>query len=358
MDEPLDELHSSIPHVRFVRRMSVPRWAVEEPEQSDGEDPDQPDCHENDVPRIIPVHELFTGGTVQRGDDEPAGEEDDGIGASSLSVVELTYNDRGYMTLKEQYESGTLTQRKRFAYDDEMRLVLRVTEDPINGNIEKEERFYGAGGKIERKVITYSDGSQVVTRHRWNGNEEEEVTRSDEGIEGHKRRRYDSDGRVIERVEIDPETHETTGEFFTYGTEGQLVESGVLEADGTRWVSKRMTYNEDGSEDTVLTLDAEGKEIERSVSTYEHGDRVRQVVTDADGETCTDQTFDDAHHVIRVRVTGPALEEDGICEGNDRGLISAWAVRYMQDRGLGRRSHEGRIEAHVRTTWWEYEFYE
>src|SRR5262249_53599087 len=117
-----------------------------------------------------------------------------------------------------------------------------------------------------------------------------------------------------------------------------------------------MTYNEDGNEESFLTLDAEGNEVERRVSTYEHGDRVQEILTNANGETCTDNTFDGAHHLLRMRTRGPRNEEDSIQEYNDRALISAWAVRFRRDHGPDYRGP--RIEADVRTTWWEYEFYE
>jgi hypothetical protein len=360
VDRPLEEvdhLHTSIPHLRFVRQTSVPSWAVEEPNVADGEDGGEPDSTENGLPRLIPIERYVTRGSDERGDDEP-NEDDDDFAAAERSVTASTYNEQGYITQREQYEDETLTQREHFTYDSEMRLVRKVTEDLVDEHTQTEERFYHSDGKIEQRVITYSDGSQIVTRHHWSGNEEEEVTRSDEGIESHKRRKYDSEGRVIERLELNPETNETTGEFAVYNVKGQLVEVGVLEADGTRRVSERTTYNDDGTEDTVLTLDAEGTEIERRVSAYENGDCVQQIVTDADGETYTNQTFDAAHHVIRVRATGPGYEDDVIYEYNERGLLSASARRLMQDRGYQMRRALHDVTAETRTTWWECEFYE
>ena len=343
-----DPLRSTVPHVRFIRRTRVPRWATEEPEPSDDENGGEPDSEEDEVPRLIPLHKYVTGGTPQAGEDEPIEEEE-------RSIVESTYNEQGYLTLQERFESETLIQRVRFAYDGDMRLVRKVTEDPIGENTQTEERFYNADGKIAKQVITYSNGSQMVTQHLWNGNEEDEVARSEEGIEGHRRRRYDSEGRVVERMEIDPETNEATGAFTTYDAKGQLVEAGVIDADGSRWVHERTTYNDDGTEDTVLTLDAEGNEIERKVSTYENGDCVRQIVTDAEGETCTDNTFDDSHRIIRAITIGPGSEWEGIWEYDERGLISASAIRSMEDRGFQRQD---RLTIDTRTTWWEYECYE
>jgi hypothetical protein len=360
VDRPFEEaekLHTSIPHLRFLRQTSVPSWAVEEPDVADGEDGGEPDSTENGIPRLIPIDRYVTRGTYERGDDAPS-EDDDDIAAAERTVAASTFNEQGYITQEERFETETLTQRDRFTYDGEMRLVRKVTEDLVNENSQTEERFYNSDGKIEQRVITYSDGSQIVTQHRWSGNEEEEVTRSDEGIESHKRRKYDSEGRVIERLEINPETNETTGGFAVYNVKGQLVEVGVVEADGTRWVSERTTYNDDGTEDTALTLDAEGNEVERRVSTYENGDCVQQVVTDADGETHTDSTFDAAHHVIRVRATGPGIEEDAIYEYSERGLMSASARRSMVDRGHQERRGLARVTAETRTTWWEWEFYE
>jgi hypothetical protein len=355
--EEADNLHASHPHLRFVRQTSVPSWAVEEPDVADGEDGGEPDSTENGIPRLIPLDRYLTRGTYERGDDEPS-EDDDDVAAAERSVTAETYNEQGYMTQREQFETDTLTQRERFTYDSDMRLVRKVTEDLVNENSQTEERFYNSDGRIEQRVITYSDGSQIVTQHHWSGNEEEELTRSDEGIESHKRRKYDSEGRVIERLEIVPETNETTGEFAVYNVKGQLVEAGVVEADGTRWVSERTTYNDDGTENTVLTLDAEGNEVERRVSAYENGDCVRQIVTDADGEAHTGYTFDAAHHVIRVRATGPGYEKDAIYEYDERGLISGSAIRSMQDQGYQSRRGLHDVTAGARTTWWECECYE
>ena len=360
VDRPFEEverLRASIPHLRFLRRTSVHIWAVEEPDVADGEDDGEPDSTESDIPRLIPIDRYFSRGTYERGDDEPS-EDDDDVAAAERSVTTQTYNEQGYITQREEFEAERLTQRERFAYDSEMRLVRMVTEDLVNENSQTEERSYNADGKIAKRVITYSDGSQIVTQHHWSRNEEEEVTRSDEGIESHKRRKYDSEGRVIERLEINPETKETTGGFAVYNIKGQLVEVGVVEADGTRWVSERTTYNKDGTEDTVLTLDAEGNEVERRVSAYENDDCVQQVVTNADGETHTDNTFDAAHHLIRVRVSGPGYEEESIHEYNERGLLSVSATHGMQDQGHQSRRGHSDVTAGARTTWWEYEFYE
>ena len=354
-----DDLRSSIPGLRFVRETSVPRWAVEGPEEGveQGDEqlaeevPAAPAPGEQDIPRIIPYHRYFNP-VVGGLDDEELPEEAE----VERDVTESTYNEQGLLTLRERFESDTLVWRERFCYSPDRKLLRKVVEDPVNENLETEERTYGANNKIARKVITYSDGSQLTTEHHWNGDRDEEITSSEEGIQSHVVRTYDSKGRLIERVEIDPQTKETSGGFDTYNAQDQLVESGVIEPDGSRWVSARMEYNADGSEESVVALDANGNEIQRRVCAYEGGDRIQEITTDADGETHTDNVFDDAHHLIRSITTGIGVEEDSIFEYTERGLPAASAVRSMQDRGLGRRGSE-RIEARVHTTWWEGEFY-
>jgi hypothetical protein len=359
--EELDDVRSSIPGLRFFRATAVPRWAVEEPEEGDQQDDEQfaeevpvaPARREQDIPRIIPYHRYFDA-IVGRLDDEELPEEGEVDSTSMRNVTESTYNDQGLLTLREEFESDTLVLRKRFAYSPDGQLLRKVVEGPVNETLETEERTYGANSKIARKVITYSDGSRLTTEHHWNGDREEEITSSEEGIESHVIRTYDSKDRLNERVEIDPQTRETRRVFNTYNAQDQLVESGVIESDGSHWVSARTEYDADGNEKSIVSLDAIGNEIQRTVCAYEGGDRSQEVTTDADGETHTDNVFDDAHHCIRSTRTGIGVAEESIFEYNEHGLLAAYAFRSMQDRGLVRR---GRIETRVRTTWWEYEFY-
>ena len=359
--EELDDVRSSIPGLRFVRTTSVPSWAVEEPEegveqgdeQLAEEAPVAPARREQDIPRIIPYHRHF-GAVVDRLDDEELPEEGEVDSTSMRNVTESTYNEQGLLTLRETVESDTLVLRKRFAYSPDGTLLRKVVEDPVNETLETEERAYDANNKIARKVITYSDGSRLTTEHHWNGDREEEITSSEEGIESHVIRTYDSTDRLIERVEIDPQTKKTRRVLNTYNAQDQFVESGVIEPDGSHWVSARTEYNADGNEKSIVSLDANGNEIQRTVCAYEGQDRIQEVTTDADGETHTENVFDDAHHCIRSTTTGIGVAADSIFEYNERGLLAAYAFRSMQDRGLGRR---GRMEARVRTTWREYEFY-
>ena len=363
--EELDEVKSSIPGLRFVRATSVPRWAVEEPEEGvelDDEQGDEQRVEEvpvapagidHDIPRIIPDHRYFDAVDGGR-DDEELPEEGEVDSTSMRDVTEYTYDVRGLLTLREEFESDTLVLRKRFAYSRDGKLLRRVVEDPVNETLETEERTYGANDKIDRKVITYSDGSRLTTEHHWNGDREEEIASTEEGIESHVIRTYDAKNRLIERIEIDPQTRETRRVVHTYNAQDQLVESGVIEPDGSQWVSARAEYDADGNEKSIVSLDANGNEIQRTVFAYEGGDRIQEVTTDADGETRTDNVFDDAHRWIRSTTTGIGVAEDSIFEYNERGLLAASAFRSMQDRGLGRR---GRMETRVRTTWREYEFY-
>ena len=271
-------------------------------------------------------------------------------------MTESTYNERGLLTLREQFESDTLVQRKRLAYSPDGTLLSKVVEDLVAENLETEERTYGANGKLARKVITYSGGSRLTTEHHWSGDREEEITSSEEGIESRVIRTYDSKGRLIERVEIDPHTKKTRRFLNNYDAQGQLIESGVIEPDGSHWVSARTEYDADGNEVSIVALDENGNEIQRTVCTYVGGDRIREVTTDAGGETHTDSVFDDAHNVMRSTKTGIGVAVDNIFEYNERGLPAAAAFRSMQDEGRGLPGAR-RIQMRVRTIWFEYEFY-
>jgi hypothetical protein len=359
--EEHDEVRCSIPGLRFIRATSVPRWAVEEPEEGVEQDDEQfaeevpvaPAPREQDVPRIIPYHRYFDA-VVGRLDDEGSPEEGEVDSTSLRNVTESTYNEQGLLTLREEFESDTLVLRKRFAYSPDGKLLRKVVEDPVSDTLETEERTYGANDRIARKVITYSDGSRLTTEHHWNGDRDEEFTSSEEGIESHVIRTYDSKDRLIERVEIDPQTKDTRRVLNTYNAQDQFVESRVIEPDGSRWVSARTEYDADGNEKSIVALDANGNEIQRTMCAYEGGDRIQEVTTEADGETHTENVFDDAHHCIRSTRTGIGVAKDYIFEYNERGLQTAFVFRSMEDRGLGRL---GRIETRVRTTWLEYEFY-
>jgi hypothetical protein len=143
--------------------------------------------------------------------------------------------------------------------------------------------------------------------------------------------------------------------FNTYDAQGRIVESVVIEPDGSRWISARTECDSDGNEKSIVSLDADGNEIERTVFTYEGGDRIQEVTTDSDGETRIENVFDGAHHCIRSTRTGPGVAGESIFEYDERGLETASASRSMDDRG--RRLGRGSIAARVRTLWREYEFY-
>ncbi len=347
--EELDDVRCPIPGLRFLRATSVPRWAVEEPEEGVEQDDEQlaeevpvaPARREQDIPRIIPYHRYFDS-VVDRLDDEELPEEGEVDSTSMRNVTESTYNMQGLLTLREQFESDTLVQRKRFAYSPDGKLLRKVVEDPVNENLETEERTYGANDRIARKVITYSDESRLTTEHHWNGEREEEITSSEEGIESHVIRTYDSKDRLIERVEIDPQTKETRRVLNTYNAQDQFVESRVSEPDGSHWVSARAEYNADGNEKSIVSLDANGNESQRTVCAYEGRDRIQEVTIDADGETHTDNVFDDAHHCIRstrtcIGVAEPPSAEKATARPRNGGLIfRGTGVRTFQSHGPSR----------------------
>ena len=364
--EELDDLKCSLPGLRFLRATAVEVWAVEEPEEGveeDGEQNDEPlaeevpaapALREQEIPRIIPYHR-YCDAAVDRREDEESPEEGEVDSAFPPSVRESTYDEQGLLTLREEFEAGTLVLRRRFAYSPDGKLLRKVVEDPVNETLETEERTYGTNGKIARKVITYIDGSRLTTEHRWDGDREEEITSSEEGIESHVIRTYDAKDRVTERVAIDPQSGEKKCVFNTYDARDHIVESVVIEPDGVRWTSARTEYDADGNEKSIVSLDADGNEIQRTVYAYEGGDCIQEITTDSDGETRRSNVFDGAHHCIRSTWTSPGVAGESIFEYDERGLETASASRSMDDRG--RRRGRGSIEARVRTIWREYEFY-
>jgi len=364
--EEVDDLKCSIPGLRCLRETAVEAWAVEEPEEEVEQDDEQgdeqlaedvpaaPSRGAQEIPRIIPSHR-YVDAEVDRREDEESPEEGEGDSASPRSVRESTYDEQGLLTLREEFEAGRLLLRKRFAYRPDGKLLRKVVEDPVNETLETEERTYGTNGKIARKVITYIDGSRLTTEHRWDGDREEEITSSEEGIESHVIRTYDAKERVTERVAIDPQSKEKRCVFNTYDAQDRIVESVVIEPDGVRWVSARMEYDADGNEKSIVSLDADGNEIQRTVYAYEGGDCIQETTTDSDGETRRSNVFDGAHHCIRSTRTGPGVAWESIFEYDERGLETASASRSMDDRS--RRLGRGSIAARVRTTWREYEFY-
>jgi hypothetical protein len=364
--EEVDDLKCSIPGLRFLRETAVEAWAVEEPEEEVEQDDEQADeplaeevpvapaPREQEIPRITPYHR-YVDAEVDRREDEESPEEGEVDSASPRSVRESTYDEQGLLTLREEFESGRLLLRKRFAYRPDGKLLRKVVDDPVNETLETEERTYGANDKIARKVITYSDGSRLTTEHRWDGDREEEITSSEEGIESHVIRTHDAKDRVTERVDIDPQSREKRCVFNTYDAQDRFVESVVIEPDGSRWVSARAEYDADGNEKSIVSLDADGNEIQRTVYAYRGGDCIREITTDSDGELRTENVFDGAHHCIRSTKTGPGVARESIFEYDERGLQTATAARSMDDRGL--RRGRGSIEARVRTIWQEYEFY-
>jgi antitoxin component YwqK of YwqJK toxin-antitoxin module len=344
----IEDHKSNIPGIQAIIEFTVPRWAADEPNPNEKlEVAPIPDAEEADA---FHIHSRFAGyrGPYSNAAIDPTEP------IPEAHHVESLYNEQGYLADRRVFEGDTLTERERFWYDTDGRLVRRVLEDPIDENNEDEQRSYDAFGRIATIVIHYSDGSEETTMHYWSGNLDEIVTTAADESESRCKKQFDEAGRLIEYVDVDAQNGESSGEYRGYNEAGKILELGTIEPNGSRWLRELYEYNEDGMEVCWSELDAEGKTLQQKESMYENGNCVKQTLFDSSGETDTVQEFDELHRLIRSHTLGPSIESETVNVYDEQGLIAMTATRDIEDHSGFRW---GGITPTASTTWWLYQFY-
>jgi hypothetical protein len=349
MIEEIEDYKSTIPRIRVIIEFTVPRWAADEP--NPGETLHVAPIPDADDAKIVLVQSRRRGyralySNVPLDPTEPMPE---------VHHVESLYNEEGYLVDRRLFDGDALTERERFWYDTDSRLIRRVLEDPIDQNNEEEKRFYDAFGRIASAILHYSDDSEEKTTHYWSGMVDEGVTASADESESRFKKQFDGGGRLIEYMEMDVQTGKWSGEYRNYNASGKILEIGTVEPDGTRWLSELYEYDEDGKEICWSELDAAGKAIQQRESTYENGNCVKQSVYDSNGETDTLQEFDEMHRLVRAHTIGPSRESETVNAYDEDGLIAMTATRDVEDHSGNRW---GGVYPTASTTWWQYQFYE
>jgi hypothetical protein len=349
MIEEVEDYNSTILRIRAIIEFTIPRWATDEP--NPGEKLEVAPIPDAEEANVFLIRSRFTGyrgpySNTAIDPTEPIPE---------VHHVESIYNEEGYLVDRRLFDIETLTERERFWYDSDGRLVRRVLEDPIDQNNEEEQRFYDAFGRIASAIIHYSDGSEEKTTHFWSGNADEIVTASEDEKESRCKKQFDDSGRLIEYVEMDGQTGKWSGEYRSYNAAGKILEIGTIEPDGTLWLRELYEYDEDGKEICWSEEDAAGKAIQQRESTYENGNCVRQSLYDSNGETDTLQEFDEMHRLVRAHTAGPGTESETVNVYDENGLIAMTAIRDIEHHSGIRWNH---VTPTASTTWWLYQFYE
>ncbi len=361
MIDDLEDYRAPIPNVRMIRQITVPRWAVEDPEPGDQyvapEMPDLGDANNvffrsklNLEPEQLYLGRLLSARHVS-GEDRMI----------ELSHVESYYNEVGLLIERREFNEGTLQQRQRFLFDAEGRLTRKVLEDHHDEQLERTELQYGDDRKLLSETVTYSDGSKQVTAHRWAGPTDDAITSNDEGVVGQVRTTYDEKGRVVERSDIDPSTGTKSGVFWEFDAADKLISVGTIDKDGTRWISETFEYDESGHETAWAEFDRQGTTLQQRLSSYEGDDCTEFRLIDSNGETVTSQIFNEEHKILQSLSSGPDGNSEAIYLYEETGLLNVTATRTETKLvgGPGYGYYGGgtpRAYVEASTTWWQYEF--
>ena len=278
---------------------------------------------------------------------------------TELSIVETPlsvkeYDDEGNLIHTANWgDSGMISEKFVYEYENGVRAkqMTYADEDEL---AETEYYEYDDAGKLIKTVLEYLDGSQDITTHKYNDNNQKlsSITIDDEGDEG-QQEFWDYDGQNLVRYRLIDDFGNTEEEHqMRYDDADKLIEKTIINNLHESHFKWTYTYNTDGKLILESRFNAKGKLVEETTYAY-----------DTEGNVIQDKTENAKESLIKeMQYDSNGNETYTVEREDDDGVVLYEVWRYFDDNSrqasskviMYAQGESNNIEYEVNYT---YEFY-
>jgi len=269
------------------------------------------------------------------------------------------FDDQGNVIREVDYApDGSVDNAAGYKYDDKNRLIEEVHyyEDEVSEVIRYKLDENGKRTEVE---TTYADASKSVKKIVRDGNTITVKTFDEDGdTEEEDRIKYDSQGRVIEEIQLDEDGKTVTRSVYEYNEKGKLLTKTDYEGEGGLFIKTTLEYDDRENLASEIQVTDQGNLVHRV--NYQYNEK---------GERTTWQNNHQVHRVEYDEHSRPVTEEtknrmNNLVENfteykyNKQGLVSEERTFSLGDQFQIEAGMFGGSSSDFVITRYEYEFYE